>query len=125
MISRKILVIDDQQDVREKLAEAIIRSGRQNESTSLIEKMRSRLTGEDNDIESPQFSPNSEIIYEVDSVAGGEEGCRMVKQSIEEGNPYNVIFVDMRMPGWDGLKTMVEVFKMDKKVAGGSLYSIC
>lgn len=116
MISRKILVIDDQQDVREKLADAIIRSGRKNEATSLIEKMKSRLAGQDTAIESPQLTQNSEIIYEVDTAPEGEEGCELVKKAIAEGHPYNVIFVDMRMPGWDGLKTMVEVFKIDKKV---------
>ncbi len=115
MINRKILVVDDQKDVRERLADTIIRSGRQNETQSLIEKMKDKLAGGvvgDNH----RLTPNSEIIYEVDTAPGGEEACSMVLDAVEDEHPYNMIFLDMRMPGWDGLKTMIEVFKIDKKV---------
>ena len=51
------------------------------------------------------------ISFEVDSAFQGQEGYRQVLASIEEGRPYAVAFVDMRMPpGWDGLQTMVEIW---------------
>jgi signal transduction histidine kinase/CheY-like chemotaxis protein len=43
------------------------------------------------------------------------EGVEMVRQSITEGRPYAVIFLDMRMPGWDGMETAMQIRKYDNK----------
>lgn len=55
--------------------------------------------------------------FEVDTAQQGEEGFEKVRQSLEEGKPYSVIFTDMRMPpGWDGAKTAQEIRKIDPLV---------
>jgi two-component system NtrC family sensor kinase len=43
------------------------------------------------------------------------EGVEMVRKSITEGSPYAVIFLDMRMPGWDGMETAMQIRKYDSK----------
>jgi signal transduction histidine kinase len=43
------------------------------------------------------------------------EGVEVVRQSITEGRPYAVIFLDMRMPGWDGMETAMQIRKYDNK----------
>ena len=52
--------------------------------------------------------------FEVDSAYQGEEGANRVKKAMEEGRPYAMAFVDLRMPpGWDGVKTAQEIWKID------------
>src|SRR5581483_6439253 len=53
--------------------------------------------------------------FKVDKASNGMEGVQLVKRSVEEGHPYAVIFLDMRMPGWDGMETAVEIRKYDSK----------
>ncbi|HID23853.1 MAG TPA: response regulator, partial [Planctomycetaceae bacterium] len=52
--------------------------------------------------------------YEIDSAYQGQEGVEKVQESKRAGRPYAIAFVDMRMPpGWDGLKTIEEIWKHD------------
>jgi signal transduction histidine kinase len=53
--------------------------------------------------------------FTVDKASNGMEGVKKVKKAIENGHPYAVIFLDMRMPGWSGLETAVEIRKYDAK----------
>ena len=51
--------------------------------------------------------PNQSRQIEIDSAYQGKLGFELVKTSVEENNPYNIAFVDMRMPpGWDGVVTI-------------------
>jgi signal transduction histidine kinase len=43
------------------------------------------------------------------------QGLEMIKKAQAEGKPYAVIFLDMRMPGWDGLETAVYIKEADAK----------
>ena len=43
------------------------------------------------------------------------EGLELVKKSVAGGSPYAVIFLDMRMPGWDGMETAEQIRKYDTK----------
>ncbi|NOY75912.1 MAG: response regulator [Kiritimatiellaeota bacterium] len=116
MIERRILVIDDQKDVREAIAVAIERSFAVDESQALVDKMKARLGGRSS--ESPA-APHSHSVmnYAVDTAPGGREGWDMACAALDDGVPYSLIFVDMRMPGgWDGLETMKRLFDMDRKV---------
>jgi len=115
MINRKILVVDDQKDGREGIANAILSSARQDDSKSLLEKLRPKLSGK-NSGGGARFSLDQDIVYDVDTAASGKTACAMIRKSIDNGIPYNLIFLDMRMFGWDGLKSMEEIFKIDKKV---------
>jgi len=52
--------------------------------------------------------------YDLDFASQGEEALGKVHQALQEGRPYALAFVDMRMPpGWDGLKTIEEFWKID------------
>jgi two-component system NtrC family sensor kinase len=54
---------------------------------------------------------------EIRSAYQGEEALAMVKRASAEGTPYGVAFVDMRMPpGWDGVRTISEIWKVDPEV---------
>ena len=57
------------------------------------------------------------IEYELDSVFQGEEGYKKVITANEEGHPYEMAFVDMRMPpGWDRLETINNIWAIDSKI---------
>ena len=51
--------------------------------------------------------------FRVDLAAGGKSGRDNVMQARAEGRPYAVAFVDMRMPDWDGLRTVEALWQAD------------
>ena len=116
MLKRRILVIDDQKDVRDAISKAITLSVTEDESQALMERMKARLAG--GDPMTPHVShAHSGLKYEVDTASGGREGCDILRAALDEGAPFSLVFVDMRMPGgWDGLKTMSRIFEIDPKV---------
>ncbi len=57
-------------------------------------------------------APSARARFEVDTASQGQEGFEKVKTALAEGRPYEVAFVDMRMPpGWDGLETIVHLWE--------------
>jgi diguanylate cyclase (GGDEF)-like protein len=56
-------------------------------------------------------------VFDVDSALQGREGVERAGAALAEGRPYSVAFVDMRMPpGWDGLETIENLWKVDPDV---------
>lgn len=50
--------------------------------------------------------------YLVDSAYQGEEALEKVIKAHEEGQPYTLIFMDVRMPpGWDGIETISKIWQ--------------
>jgi diguanylate cyclase (GGDEF)-like protein len=55
--------------------------------------------------------------FDVDSAMQGRDGVERARRALDEGRPYSVAFVDMRMPpGWDGLETIEQLWKIDSEV---------
>ena len=53
------------------------------------------------------------VEFEIESAYQGQEGLAMVQKAAEEGRPYAMAFVDVRMPpGWDGIETISRIWKM-------------
>jgi CheY-like chemotaxis protein len=53
----------------------------------------------------------------VDYVAQGEDAVAAVKAAVEAGQPYGVLFLDMRMPpGMDGRETAKQVRALDSEI---------
>jgi len=116
--NKRILIVDDQQDLREQLAKLLSRSTKKNETVSLVRQMRSRLLGlgsapaeQDSDDEPERGG------YEVETASQGQEAFEKVRKSLEAGKPYAALFLDMRMPpGWDGLETAKRIREVDRLV---------
>jgi C4-dicarboxylate-specific signal transduction histidine kinase len=108
-----VLVIDDEEMVRDNIEEILVprKMSPQNESIDRAANIlfdapgTSLLTARVSNI--PNFT--------VHKASNGMEGVEMVKKSIDEGCPYAVIFLDMRMPGWDGMETAMQIRKYDNK----------
>jgi len=43
--------------------------------------------------------------FKVDQVPGGSEALAAVEMAAKAGNPYEIVFLDWRMPGMDGIET--------------------
>lgn len=112
--NNRILIVDDQEDLREQLGRLLVTSGQPNKTTTLVKSMRERLMGiEDEKQSTPKIVPQ----YDIDTAGQGKEAFEMVQAAIDNGAPYAVMFTDMRMPpGWDGLKTAKRVREIDKNI---------
>ena len=49
-----------------------------------------------------------------DSASSGEEALEMVKASLDEGNPYRLVTLDIAMPGMDGMEVLSRMREIEK-----------
>ena len=114
--NKRILIIDDQEDLREQLARLLVNAGKPNKTAAMVQSMRARLMGLEQSPETDESRTDGPT-YDIDTAGQGGEAFEMVKAAIENGAPYAVMFTDMRMPpGWDGLKTAKKVREIDKNI---------
>jgi two-component system NtrC family sensor kinase len=112
MSSNRVLIIDDEEIVRDSIR-GILRPNNLDESE--LEDAAMGLFEEEPLVvkKAPRsFAPDFEVV----EASNGINGLEKVKASMLIGTPFQVIFLDMRMPGWDGLRTCVEIRKIDPKV---------
>lgn len=106
--SNRILVIDDNLDIHEDFKTVL----REPATNSTLDALENDLFGQDDSLPN-----NVEPEYELDFASQGEEGLALVNSSLEEGRPFAMAFVDMRMPpGWDGLETIEKLWLADPKI---------
>jgi two-component system, NtrC family, sensor kinase len=56
--------------------------------------------------------PLHSAVFQIDSAYQGAEGVQLVEQSLRDGDPYPLAFMDVRMPpGLDGIETTAEIWK--------------
>ncbi len=105
---RRILLIDDQQAIHDDYRKVL--SPRERPSAAL-EQAAADLFGEDL-VDTVTWAG-----FEMDSALQGEEGLELVRQSLDEGRPYAMAFVDIRMPpGWDGVQTVRKIWEVDPEI---------
>lgn len=111
-VNTSVLVIDDEEMVRDNIEDILIPRGQSEEQDS-IDNAFGILFGSPK----PMLLTRtlSIPVFTVDKASNGMEGLKKVQQAVEKGRPYAVIFLDMRMPGWNGLETAVEIRKYDLK----------
>jgi CheY-like chemotaxis protein len=100
----RILVIDDNPAIHEDFRKILCAD---RTSTSKLEAQEAELFGT-----TPPFGAQSE--FEIDSAFQGEAGLARVYHAIQEGRPYELAFVDVRMPpGWDGIQVTPKLWVAD------------
>ncbi len=102
-MQHRILIVDDNQAIHEDFKKILATPASQ--TSAGLQDARAAFFGDD---EVEEAIPN----YRLDSAFQGQQALEMVQQAIEEGDPYLMAFVDVRMPpGWDGVQTIVELWK--------------
>jgi len=101
----RILLVDDNESIHEDI-ESIL-SLNQNSSDGLQE-MEDDLFGSSS-IAAATAVTN--INYQIDHAYQGEEAVEMVHTAQEEGKPYSLVFMDVRMPpGMDGIEAIQKIW---------------
>ena len=104
----RILIVDDNESIHEDFRKVLIHE--KNEDHAELDDLEAELFGED-DSTSDSENDGEALVYEVDSAMQGQEALAMVDKAAEEGRPYALIFMDVRMPpGWDGIETISRIW---------------
>jgi diguanylate cyclase (GGDEF)-like protein len=103
---RRILVIDDNDAIHEDFRKTLGQCGA---SSARLASAKAALFG-------PSAAPAEARLprFEIETALQGEEGLRKLEAALREDRPFNVAFVDMRMPpGWDGVQTIQRLWQAD------------
>lgn len=104
--NHRVLVIDDNQAIHEDF-QKILHAKAGEES---LDQARAALFGDQPRLQALER-------FELDCVEQGQAALTLVQMARNEGRPYAVVFVDMRMPpGWDGLETIEHLWKADPEL---------
>ena len=107
----RILVVDDNTAIHADFRK-IIASER--EAESALDPLEDELFETAAPAKLPDFPAKSvrRVQFEIDSAYQGEEALKLVRKAAQEGRPYTLAFVDVRMPpGWDGIETTARIWK--------------
>lgn len=103
----RLLVIDDNRDIHSDIKKIFFYK----ENNILLDDLEADLFGV-----SAQESENT-LSFSIDSAYQGEEGLHLLRKSLQQGRPYAIAVVDMRMPpGWDGIETIQHLWAEDPKL---------
>ncbi|ROM72379.1 GGDEF domain-containing response regulator [Pseudomonas brassicacearum] len=103
--NRRILVVDDTPAIHQDFRKILSPGTSGNDS---LDDTESLLFG---------TSHVSQLQFQIDSAYQGEEALELVKRAQAEGQPYALVFADMRMPpGWDGLQTIERLWEADPRL---------
>ncbi len=105
--NNRILLVDDNPDIHGDYAKILCTAPAHSDAEDIAAFLGST-----------ELSPSSDTpSSEIDSAYSGEEAVQKAALACERKQPYAIAFVDMRMPpGWDGLRTAVELWKTDSNL---------
>ena len=99
--NQRILIVDDNTSIHEDVRKIL---GVASSGDAAHDEEAAELFG-------LEIVRHNDVPFEVDSAYQGEEGLDMVRRAAEEGRPYAMAFVDVRMPpGWDGIETISKIW---------------
>jgi two-component system NtrC family sensor kinase len=103
--SRRILVIDDNEAIHADFRKVLLEKDEDLELKEL-----ERLCFGESEVQDATI----DLKFEVSHAHQGEAGVQMVSEAMFNEVPFDMAFVDMRMPpGWNGIRTIQELWKVD------------
>lgn len=111
-IDFRILIIDDNPAIHQDF-QKILKTEHSNDH---LNKLNRLIFGEEM---SPEADFNSKSLpnFQIDCASQGHEGIQCIQQAVNEGEPYALAFVDIRMPpGLDGVQTIKQIWELDPEM---------
>lgn len=106
----RILLVDDNTAIHEDFKSLIGDDDTRVDHDTLA--LEESLFGEGVTQQAPDAETESYKKYTIDSAFQGEEAIEKVQQAVEEGNPYALLFMDVRMPpGMDGIQAVKRIWQ--------------
>ena len=100
---RRILIVDDNQAIHEDFRKIFCPA----EAGKALNATEAVLFGSAED-------PEQDHGFELDFAFQGQEALTKVCAAWNEGRPYRMAFIDVRMPpGWDGIETTSRIWEID------------
>jgi two-component system, NtrC family, sensor kinase len=99
----RILVVDDDPNIGKDFVKVL---GPPPRTDAEFLRMEHAIFGELRDEPKLPLRP----VFDVEVALDGRQGHALAAGAIQCGRPHSVAFVDMRMPGWDGLETIAELW---------------
>lgn len=108
--SNRVLVVDDDAQLIAEYLRCLGADFEPASATATLGDLEKVLFGEDTD-------ERGAARFEVQSRSQGEAAVLAVEESVKVGNPYAIVFLDIRMPpGIDGIETAARIRKIDENV---------
>ncbi len=105
--NQRILIIDDNTSIHEDIRKILGVQAKEDEA----------LDTEAADLFGSEIEVMQDVAFEIDSAFQGQEGLAMAQRALDEGRPYAMAFVDVRMPpGWDGIETISRIWKFNPEL---------
>lgn len=102
---RRIMVVDDNSRIHNDFEKVFKSSG----SEDAFDAVKDELFG----TQTKRFKGKD---YRFNYYISGEVAVDAIRQSCVDNDPFALAFVDIRMPGWDGIKTIQEIWKIDSDI---------
>jgi CheY-like chemotaxis protein len=102
----RILIIDDNQDIHRDFRLAFVR-----------ESPNPDLQASEDLVFPGEIKHNfAQPAYELEHALSGLEGIERLRQSLAKARPFQLAFVDIRMPGIDGVETVSRLWQIDPSI---------
>ena len=102
--NRRILLVDDNPAIHEDFRKILDASKRRNETIEHAELILLGVAVMTVDADA----------FQIESAMQGREAFEKVTRALQEGRPFAMAFVDVRMPpGWDGIETIEHLWEID------------
>jgi len=116
----RLLIVDDNRSIHADFQKIL---GPRDSSLGDFEQAEAALFGE-----APRLNPSHVNRFQLDSAYQGDEGLARVKQALDQGQPYAMAFMDVRMPpGCDGVEATAKIWEVDPdlQIVMCTAYSDC
>jgi DNA-binding LytR/AlgR family response regulator len=103
----RILVVDDNEAIHEDFNKIL---APEPTTTGEVDALAASLFGE-----SRPTGPD--IDFQLTHALQGQEAFDLVRKAVNEGSPFALAFVDVRMPpGWNGIETVERIWEYDHEI---------